>query len=93
MLQIEELLKEARMKKKQEKNLTQTVENLKDILLNMSAGKEHKVYIAISMHGNCPRIRDFLRFGCHISEISSEGEKIHPKTSVSDVFSNGLYLL
>ena len=46
MLQIEELLKEARMKKKQEKNLTQTVENLKDILLNMSAGKEHKVYIA-----------------------------------------------
>lgn len=43
MLQIGELLKEARMKKKREEKLMEAVENLKDVLLNMSPGKEHKV--------------------------------------------------
>ncbi|XP_070213271.1 nucleolar protein 6-like isoform X2 [Littorina saxatilis] len=44
-MQIEELLKETRMKRKRAEKLAETVEMLKDLLLNMSSGKEHKIHM------------------------------------------------
>ena len=43
MVKVDELLKETRMKKKRLEKLQETVETLKDVLLNMSPGKERKV--------------------------------------------------
>ncbi|XP_076443983.1 nucleolar protein 6-like [Babylonia areolata] len=43
-LQMQELLKEARMKKKRAEKLSQAIEKLKDFLMNLSRGKEHKLH-------------------------------------------------